>query len=1268
MAGLALNMPRRLWLLLPFVLLWETTAVFAAELKWEQIPAGRRAILSVPAQGKAGFTLMPANQTGVLFTNVLSDARAAENQIRLNGSGVALGDVDGDGLPDIYLCGLENRNALYHNLGNWRFEDVTDQARVSCEGQFSTGAVLVDVDGDGSLDLLVNGVGTGTRLFINDGKGHFRESAESGLVRKYGATTLALGDIDGDGDLDLYVANYRSETVRSTGYMILKAGNRSMVRPEDRDRLEITPEGRVLELGEPHVLYLNDGHGHFTPVPWTGGRFRDERGQPLQKAPLDWGLTVVCRDLNGDGFPDLYVCNDFQSEDRVWLNDGHGNFRAAPGIMFRHTPSFSMCADVADINRDGLFDLFVADMLSPKHPRRLMQLAETAPYSSVVGQFDDRPQFDRNVLQLNRGDGTFADIAPFAGLAETDWTWVGAFLDVDLDGYEDLLCTTSHQFDTQDLDAEQFIRSKGPWPREKVPQKLLLYPRMTQPKQAFRNRGDLTFEDSAANWGFNQPGVSHGMAFADLDNDGDLDIVVNNMNGVASLYRNHASAPRVAVTLKGTPPNTHGIGAKVELVAEVSAPQSVAPPVRFVQSQEICAGGRYLSSDQPLRVFAADVTEALRKRWSQSYPQSALMTETISFRLQVQWRSGRVTDVPNVTPNYLYEITEESSPAKVAPPVVLAQTVLFEDFTARLQHIHHDDAFDDFARQPLLPRKLSQAGPSITWFDFDRDGHEDLIIGSGQGGLMGVFHNDGKGGFVPVTNSVLASPVPRDQTCILGTYPPGPATNTLVLAGASNYEDGKASGSLVRAYDFSAATVADNFPGQQSSSGPLAMADVHGTGNLDLFVGGRCLPGRWPAPASSLLFINQAGHFSLDLTNSVALANIGLVSGAIFGDLNGDGWPDLILACEWGPIRVFLNERGHLREATSELGLDTYVGWWNGVTVGDFDGDGKLDIAASNWGLNGGTDGYERPRLVSENITPPTAGVPLLYWGDFTGGQGVDIIEAEFDLELRKIVPVRAKPAMEAGLPFVSAKFTTYAAYGHAGVVDLLGDQYPSATLLRAPWLASTVFLNRDGKFRPVVLPPEAQFSPAFGICVADFDGDGNEDLFLAQNFFGVQPQAVRFDAGRGVLLRGDGRGQFEAMPGQSSGLMIYGEGRGAAGCDFDEDGRCDLAVGQNGAQTRLFHNIGARPGLRVRVSGRSGNPDGIGTQLKLLFGERAGPVREIHAGGGYWSQDSAVQVLGTPEAPTALWVRWPGGTTNLFRMPRAREVSVSRDGVILTH
>src|SRR5581483_6522358 len=731
---------RRLVVCLPLISL--AASLVAADLRWEAGSYGRRAALPVPSQGAPGFTLMPPGETGVHFTNVLSDARATENQIRLNGAGVALGDVDGDGLCDIYLCGLENHNVLYRNLGNWRFEDVTEAAGVGCEGQYSTGATLADVDGDGHLDLLVNGIGTGTRLFINDGKGHFTESRNSGLLRKYGATTLALADIDGDGDLDLYVANYRAETVRTTGYMILRAGEKMMIRPEDRDRLELSGDGHVLELGEPDALYLNDGHGHFTPVSWTDGRFRDEKGRALEKAPLDWGLTVVCRDLNGDGFPDLYVCDDFQTEDRIWLNDGHGNFRAAPPLTFRHTPSFSMCVDVADINRDGHVDLLVADMLSPRHSRRLMQLAETAPYLPAVGVYEDRPQFDRNALQLNRGDGTFADIAPFAGLAATDWTWMGAFLDVDLDGYEDVLCTTSHAFDTQDLDAEARIRAAGPWPREKVPQKLLLYPRRSQPKQAFRNRGDLTFEDAAAAWGFNQIGVSQGMAFADLDNDGDLDVVVNNLNGVAGLYRNNSSAPRIAVRLKGNPPNTHGIGARIELIARAG---EAGGSTQLVQSQEICAGGRYLSSDEPLRVFAADVTHALSNRWSQTHPASMPMPGNIHLLLQVHWRSGRESIIDGPEPNYVYEIAESSARMGLAgssnPPPAKPW---FEDFSARLNHTHHEEPFDDFLRQPLLPRKLSQLGAGVGWFDFDRGGHEDLIIGSGKGGRMAVFHNDGK--------------------------------------------------------------------------------------------------------------------------------------------------------------------------------------------------------------------------------------------------------------------------------------------------------------------------------------------------------------------------------------------------------------------------------------------------------------------------------------------------------------------------------------------
>src|SRR5438309_1826827 len=353
-------------------------------VEWQLASGFRSAELPVPAAGKTGFTRLPPSLTGITFTNYLSDIKAAENQIRLSGSGVALGDVDGDGLCDIYLCQLEGPNALYRNLGNWKFEDVTASAGVACEGQYSTGAALVDVDGDGDLDLLVNALGGGTRLFLNNGKGHFQEVADAGLIRKFGSTSMALADIDGDGALDLYVANYRTTTVRSTGLDMLNINGRKVLKPEDRDQMYITPDGFLREHGEVDAVYLNDGKGHFTGLSWTDGRFVDEQGRPLASPPRDWGFSVMLRDIDGDGAPDIYVCNDFWSPDRIWINDGRGKFRALPSLALRNTSTFSMAVDVGDLNRDGLDDIFVADMLSRRHPRRMLQLAATDPYVSVI--------------------------------------------------------------------------------------------------------------------------------------------------------------------------------------------------------------------------------------------------------------------------------------------------------------------------------------------------------------------------------------------------------------------------------------------------------------------------------------------------------------------------------------------------------------------------------------------------------------------------------------------------------------------------------------------------------------------------------------------------------------------------------------------------------------------------------------------------------------------------------------------------------------------
>src|SRR5439155_9984718 len=365
-------------------------------------------------------------------------------------------------------------NVLYRNLGGWKFEDITESAGVACADQYSTAAVFADVDGDGDLDLLVNSIGAGTRLFLNDGKGHFLESLNGGLIRKFGSMSMALADIDGDGSLDLYVANYRTTTIRSTGLDMLNVNGRRMIRPQDRDQYELTPEGAVREYGEPDVLYRNDGRGHFSPVSWTNGFFLDEDGKPRPSAPRDWGQSVMFRDLNGDGAPDIYVCNDFWSADRIWIHDGAGRFRACPRATLPNTSTFSMGIDFADIDRDGFDDFVVLDMLSPDHARRMTQFSQSAPVITAFGASPERPQVGRNTLFLNRGDGTYAEIAQFSGLDATEWSWCPIFLDVDLDGYEDLLISTGNRFDTQDSDADNRILASGPWPREKVPFKLFM--------------------------------------------------------------------------------------------------------------------------------------------------------------------------------------------------------------------------------------------------------------------------------------------------------------------------------------------------------------------------------------------------------------------------------------------------------------------------------------------------------------------------------------------------------------------------------------------------------------------------------------------------------------------------------------------------------------------------------------------------------------------------------------------------------------------------
>lgn len=1194
--------------------------------EWIQGAGFRSASLVIPeTTGQSGFQLVPSTQSGIAFTNHLADRTVAYNRVFENGSGVALGDVDGDGACDIYLCRLEGPNALYRNLGDWRFEEIAARCGVACPNQYSSGAAMADIDGDGDLDLLVNALGGGTRAFLNDGTGAFEELSQSRLVRRFGSTSMALADADGDGDLDLYVANYRTDTYkdRPSGLKVeaaMSAGN-IVVTPADRF-VALMARGNaveVVELGERDFFYLNDGRGSFAPVSWTSGAFQDEEKKPLTGPPLDWGLSVLFRDLDGNGTPDLYVCNDFfYSPDRVWMNTPGTGFQAMPRTALRNMSMSSMAMDCADIDRDGDDDFIVVDMLSRSHASRQRQRPNMMKgmVQSPISDPDFRPEVARNTLFLNRGDGTYAEIAQLSGLAATEWSWSIVLMDVDLDGYPDALVSTGNTRDVQDADVLRQIDSIRD--KESALARLRRFPPLTTANLVFRNQGDLTFKDMSQEWGFNFVGVSQGTALGDLDNDGDLDVVLNNLNSGAAVYRNIGTAPRIAVRLKGDAPNTRGVGARIKVTGG---------PV--TQSEVMVCGGRYLSSDEPKRVFAAG-------------------GNVNRFQIEVLWPSGRRSGVKDARADTLYEISESATLAPLSNAPVrpvgseAPAPTWFEDVSSRLDHHHVDQPFDDWVRQPLLSRRLSQLGPGVGWIDLNMDGWEDLIVAAGRAGRTVVFQNNRDGTFAK-KEGVLAS---RDQCGVAGWW--RSETQAVALVGSSNYEGDAIKPSTIEACRLDAGMITNLAVTLPGSVGPVLMNDVDGDGDLDLFAGGRCVPGRYPELVSSRLFRQSKGAFQFDPNAGAVFSGLGLVSGGVFSDLDGDGTAELILACEWSSLRVFRWASDKFLDITEKLGLARYAGWWNGVTAGDFNGDGQMDIVASNWGRNTKYQAVLRQPV-------------RIYYGEFSGSGALDVLDAYTDPESGKIVPWLDFETVSKALPFIRGQVETFRAYGNASIEEMLGPRWAAALELKATTLDSMIFLNRGEHFSAHALPLEAQFAPSFGMSVADFDGDGNEDLFMAQNFFGVEPETSRYDGGRGVILRGKGDGTFQVVPGQESGIRVYGEQRGCASADFDRDGRSDLVATQNSGATKLFRNRQGKAGLRVRLDGPPENPRGIGSVIRLQFGNRQGAAREVQAGSGYWSQESVTPILGTPERPTAVWVRWPGGKESITPVvEQAREVPVA--------
>lgn len=1149
---------------------------------------------------------LPPETTGVNFTNTLQP----ENQIKYayNGAGVAAGDYDNDGLVDIFLVSEETPSKLFHNVGNMRFEDVTEAAglgKTTDSGGFGIGAYFADIDNDGDLDLFVTNWNVTNRLFRNNGDSTFTDITEAaGVTYAGGATTAAFADYDRDGDLDFFVATYRPSSIENEESVHLQMQNGQLViPPELQDRLEVIgmdeEMGHLRELGERDLLYRNNGDGTFAEVAAQAG---------IQGGY--WGLSAVFSDIDNDNWPDLYVTNDLWSPDGFYHNNGDGTFAVVKADMVQNSPMFSMGIDFADINNDGNMDYFIGDMMSRDHTRMLTQHGSmemmTMPESNEV------PQLMQNGLYLNNGDGSFSNIAWLADIAASEWTWSVKFADMDLDGYVDLLITNGMVRDLMDSDAAMMtMEIEETQGKEAAMAYLQEYPKLDTPNLAFRNNGDLTFSDVSAQWGFDTAGVGNGSAMADFDNDGDLDVVVNFLNQPTAVYRNDATSPRVFISLIGDESNREGIGARLTLTTD-----------NGIQTHIISSSGGYLSSHQPAASFGLGTAKSIQE-------------------LRIEWPSGRLQTFgpADIQANHAYVIREGGEAQAITAPQTAVPSSWFADTasSAGLNQAHVESNFDDFAVQMLLPRKLSVLGPGVAWGDSDGDGDDDLYISGDAGQSGALYRNDGNGRFTNVTASTTAWRTPAEEMAPLWWYSGQNTTPDLLLAYSSVENKQPITGR------FSPSGKADSFldagwtVSSNSSSGALASADFDGDGDLDVFVGGRVVPGQWPLPASSSLFANNNGQLT-DVTATAApeLAGLGMVTGAVWSDLDNDGDSDLLLATEFGPIHVLTNDNGRLTDTTASWGLDRWTGLWTGIVTGDFNRDGRTDIAAANLGWN---------TKYHASIEQPLT----VFGGDIDGDGGIEVIEAEN--MAGTLYPMIAPGMVEMDIPFIMDAFPMAKEYAEATLDQIYGDRLNSMTKLTATTLAHTVFLNDgQGHFTAAPLPQLAQSFPGYGLAVLDFDNDGLDDLYLAGNFSYADHETMMYTGGTSYLLKGNGDGTFNLIDSATSGLLVPHDARSVAVADYDQNGQADIVVGLNNHAPMLFRNTypqGQNCALTVSLQGTAVNPTAVGAKITVTLPDGTSTSREIQAGSGYLSQNSPRLLFGMGAAATAsVSVRWPDGTT----------------------
>lgn len=1071
------------------------------------------------------FEELSKEQSGIDFTNTIEENKEHNvftYQYYYNGNGVAVGDINNDGFADLFFTGNQTPSKLYLNKGTLRFEDITAKAGVAGRPDWRTGASMVDINSDGWLDIYVCYSGFGTdeqranQLFINKGIGKdgvpvFSEEAKAYGVDAPGTYTsqAAFFDYDQDGDLDMFLLNHANEFY-SPFFNTHRL--RTLRHPQYGNR-----------------LYRNDG-GHFTDI---------SEAADILGGGNNFGLGIAISDINNDGWPDILVSNDFHEQDYLYLNNRKGGFHEISKQAFAHMSRNTMGLDIADFNNDLLPDVITLDMLPESNYRqKILQGADEYDKYNLMVDSGYGHQNNRNVLQLHSGFDkdsmpVFAEIGQLSGVSNTDWSWAALFADFDNDGWKDLFVTNGYLRESTNLDfmkyevAEAVQKAIDKGLDISTPQSYAaniplyeLVKRMPSTKisnYAFHNKGDLTFSNETANWGLNEEGVSSGAAYADLDNDGDLDLIVCNNNDPVQVYKNNTDKQKqnnfIKVKLMGEGMNRFGLGAKVIVTTDK---------------------GQQLQEMYPVRGYQSSVDYVLN---------FGLGNQNTIKEVKVQWSADKATVVVAPAINTVLSI---SAAQAVSTQLSFTQpAILFHDVTANsgVSFRHQENPYVDFKREYLLPYQLSREGAKLSKADVNNDGLEDFYVG-GAAGQSGALYLQQSGGVFRMASAQpwTTDAVYEDIGSVFFDADNDGDADLYVVSGGSEWQmtspelqdrlyinDGK--GNFTRNVQA--------LPEEVYSGTCVVPVDFDKDGDLDLFVGASAVPGMYPLSTGNVILRNdfdpatKQARFTdvtLELGNE-ALSKAGMVNDAVWNDIDKDGWPDLILAGAWMPVRVFHNEKGkQFKDISNTLGLDKSDGWWCKIVPADVDGDGDMDFILGNMGANTQFHTNQNEPLVT-------------YVNDFNGDGKIDPIMTWYIQG--KNYPFNSRDELVEQMPVLNKKFLKYADFGKATIETIVtSEQLEKARKFYVYHTRSAVMINDNGKFVIKDLPVQAQFSIVNSILFQDFDGDGKKDILLAGNFFPFRVQQGRCDAGLGCLLKGDGKGGFTAVTHDRMGVYIKGDVR----------------------------------------------------------------------------------------------------------------------------